>query len=390
MSKGNERPVILRPIDAWFFRDGRPYNENESNQTGVESVFPPSPQTIVGAIRAALARSQGWSGRSRERWNEKLRKSLGDGFEHLGELRFTAPMPARLNGQGNGGDTAEPLYPLPMHVIGLSGRDDETKHNWTLLAPAEKPLLCDQGEVHLPTASGEGLNSSEGRWVTTAGLTRILAGDPPLREHIVPSEALWKQEYRVGLARADETRTAEEGMLYSPVFVRPQRYTVLAVSIAGLASDWRIPELIALGGEGRMAECVEVRPFDLPPAPGPISGSRERRFVVVLLSPLCLAVGADLVAKGPGKGECLPGLDGTRIVSACVGKPIRIGGWNSLESRPLPLRPHLPAGSVFFCECDNGTIESVLSKHGEHLGDMVAYGFGRIVIGAWPNRRGDS
>ncbi|MGO9113613.1 MAG: type III-B CRISPR module-associated Cmr3 family protein [Thermoguttaceae bacterium] len=390
MSDQNERRFILRPIDAWFFRDGRPYNESESNQTGVESVFPPSPQTVVGAIRAALARSQGWSGRNRERWNEKLRKTLGDGFEDLGELRFTVPLPSR----GNGGLTVDPLYPMPLHVVGAHSRNpDDTKPNWTptqLLAPAKVPLLCDQGEVRLPTASGQGLKSGEGRWVTKDGLARILAANPPHLDEIVSSESLWKHEHRVGLARADDTRTAEEGMLYSPVFVRPRPDTALTVTVFGLPNDWHVPKLIAFGGEGRMAECVEVEPFDLPAALNHSIRSADGQFVVVLLSPLCLTVGDGNIVKGLGRGDCLPGIAGTRIVSGCVGKPIRIGGWNSLDNKPLPLRPYLPAGSVFFCECDRGVIDSVLTKHSEHIGDMTAYGFGRIAIGVWPSRGGDS
>jgi len=392
MSKRNERQVVLRSIDAWFFRDGQPYNEGESNQTGVESVFPPSPQTVVGAIRAALARSQGWSGKSRERWNEKLRKTLGDGFEDLGELRFTAPLLARENGLGNGGLTANPLYPMPLHVVGAFNRNlQDTKLTWTpkqLLAPAQTPLMCDQGNVCLPATSVLGLKSSEGRWITKDGLASILAGDPPDYEETVPSESLWKHEHRVGLARADDTRTAEEGKLYSPVFVRPLRDTALSVSISGLPTDWHVPELIALGGEGRMAECLEVEPFDLPVCPGDSIRSVGGRFLVVLLSPFCLSVTADGVAKGPSVGDCLPGFDGTRIASGCVGRPIRIGGWNSLENKPIALRPYLPAGSVFFCDCDDGAIHSVLTKHGEHIGEMNAYGFGRIAIGAWPRPGG--
>ena len=42
-----------------------------------------------------------------------------------------------------------------------------------------------------------------------------------------------------------------------------------------------------------------------------------------------------------------------RVVSACLGRPQRIGGWDSLARRPLPLRSVLPSGSTLFCEVDN-------------------------------------
>ena len=387
MNNESKRQFVLRPIDAWFFRDGHPYNERESNQTGVESVFPPSPQTVVGAIRAALARSQGWSGRSHERWSEKLQKTLGDGFDNLGPLRFTAPLPARLE-RVAGQLVAVPLFPIPLHVVGSVSRCPEhAKPIWTpkvLLAPG-KALVCDQGEMRLPAVSGQGLKTGDGRWITMNGLERILAGEPPDEKQIVSSEALWKYEYRIGLARGDDTRTAEEGMLYSPVFIRPQPDTVLSVTVSGLPSEWSLPELIAFGGEGRMAKCEPVELIDLHTMTEDSIRRDGGRLVVVLLSPLCWSVGNGGVMKGPGVGDFLPGLEGARIISACVGKPIRIGGWNSLKNEPLPLRPYLPAGSVFFCQCD-AAIDSVLKKHDDHIGELTAYGFGHIAVGAWPNR----
>ncbi len=47
--------LIFEPLDTLFFRDGRPFNQGEGNG-GVESLFPPSPTTLVGAARVALAR----------------------------------------------------------------------------------------------------------------------------------------------------------------------------------------------------------------------------------------------------------------------------------------------------------------------------------------------
>ena len=64
------RTILLTPIDAWFFRDGRPYNQGESGQTDVRSLFPPFAPTVVGTLRAALAVGQGWNGR--ESWANEL------------------------------------------------------------------------------------------------------------------------------------------------------------------------------------------------------------------------------------------------------------------------------------------------------------------------------
>ncbi|MEW6637748.1 MAG: type III-B CRISPR module-associated Cmr3 family protein, partial [Actinomycetota bacterium] len=46
----------LEPLDTLFFGDGSPFNAGETGQMEVEGTFPPSPTTVVGALRAAFAR----------------------------------------------------------------------------------------------------------------------------------------------------------------------------------------------------------------------------------------------------------------------------------------------------------------------------------------------
>jgi len=76
------------------------------------------------------------------------------------------------------------------------------------------------------------------------------------------------------------------------------------------------------------------------------------------------------------------GLPG-KIVTACVGKPQPIGGWDSLNHEPLPLRPHLPAGSTWFMEADVSQHDAIVARHGQHIGEHQAWGYGQILIGTW-------
>ena len=103
----NTQEVLLRfdPLDSLFFRDGRPYTKDESEQVGVASQFPPTPATLVGAVRAAAARGRGWDGHGA--WSDDIKKVLGDG-ESLGPLRFRGPVLIR------GGDV---LFPAPANLM---------------------------------------------------------------------------------------------------------------------------------------------------------------------------------------------------------------------------------------------------------------------------------
>ncbi|MCI0538133.1 MAG: type III-B CRISPR module-associated protein Cmr3, partial [Verrucomicrobiales bacterium] len=74
------------PLDTLFFRDGRPYNKNESNSQ-VVSQFPPFAPTLIGAVRAAYARSLGWP---EKEWDIHIKQKLGSGKD-LSPVSFSGP-----------------------------------------------------------------------------------------------------------------------------------------------------------------------------------------------------------------------------------------------------------------------------------------------------------
>ncbi len=384
------RTILLTPIDAWFFRDGRPYNQGESGQTDVRSLFPPFAPTVVGTLRAALAVGQGWCGR--ESWADELHPILGNGFDDLGQLQFHGPFLARED---------ECLFPAPLHLLGCAADHATLAQPYWLPSEFLAPNLIgpvlesDLGPVHFPLpirSKGQRgqLKEPTGLWVTAAGYGRILRGEIPDAETLVPSSALWKSEQRVGLARNHESRAAEEGALYSPEYVRLRRGVELAMLVEGVPEKWEFPKLIALGGESRMAQC-KSRAGELPLLPLPDDIIREsKRFTVSLLTPLCLPRDSSGRLASPMPGQSFPGLRGSTVVSACVGKPVHIGGWNSLKREPLPLMPYLPAGSAWFCEADPTALGSILTSHRRHAGERTAYGFGQIALGAWPQETGET
>ncbi len=360
------KTFALTPLDAWFFRDGRPYEEKEANQADVVSIFPPPARTLSGALRATLARANGWGGHGP--WPDVLNRAFGSGPNELGALSFTGPFLVLKN---------EALWPLPRHVLG------RVEGTWTprvFLRPADATTPCDAGVINLPVIAlpadekREGLKPAETAWVTTAGLRALLAGDLPKAETVVDAKKLWAREPRVGLHRDEHTRTTGEGALYSPSYVRLHRDVALGVGIAGVPEEMSAaPGIFPLGGESRLAHCEAwegealtapvLREKFISDAAGRIA------FTVVLLTPGCFTA---------------PDLPGATIISACVGKPQFIGGWDSLKREPLPLEPFAPAGSVWFCTAARADFDSIHGRHGSHLGSHAAHGFGQINIGLWP------
>ena len=260
-----------------------------------------------------------------------------------------------------------------------------------LLRPGPE-VACDLGDVRLPVAPRtcdeiETLKAGDRWWLTRTGMEAVLRGKrPAATTDVVPSWELWSDEPRIGLERDRTTRTAQEGMLYSTRHVRLKRGVSLGAQIAGVPEDWTLPfgRLVPLGGESRLAECQEWHIdsyLDVPLA----EIAASRRMTVVALSPLDL--GEDVyLGRQP-----IVALGGARVVSACLSRPHRIGGWDSLARRPLPLRSVLPPGSVLFCEgaepgSFRGATEAVGANNGVlKIGARQQSGFGLVALGIWPD-----
>lgn len=364
----------LEPIDSWSFGDGRPNHAGE-DQSDLACLFPPSPLTVVGAIRAAAARALGWSGRQKDPWPKDIVDLLGNGMD-LGRLRFTGPFLAR---------DEKPLFPSPAHLVGTV---DETG-NWKpadLLIPGKEVMtdLCEV-PVALPEPrswSRDGrsgpLHPPRGVWLTARGYTRVLSGEIPSPEDCVYDRDLFVFERRVGLELEADSRTAREAHLYSPVHVRLKRNVGLIIGVSGLDPAIELPELLPLGGEGRLAACRVVNGAFLPVAGNEAPGATWT--CVAALTPLRLLNASgdawDVPRPGDPASRLVTGMNG-EVVSLCIERPLRLGGWDSVQHRPLPLTPHVPAGTVWFIRGDppRPTLTA-------RAGSLTAFGFGHLVAGA--------
>jgi len=366
--------LALSPLDTWFFRDSTPFDRDASPQAGVAGVFPPHPPTVTGAIRAALALRNGWSGSGP--WNGALQQALGARVEDLGALRFTGPFVLRGNA---------PVFPTPLHVVGHAPEGGAWQPV-AMLRPGRSTLASDLGPASrlpevapgFPTVSGR-LEPGARTWVTLDGLRQILTGALPDDDHLLPERELWTAEPRVGIERETGSRTTKDKALYSTRHARLRAGVGIGVSVEGVPEGWKtlVGSMLPLGGESRLASCEPwetAAPVDL--GDGARSGSCP--LTLVALTPVLLSSGA-LWGKDPLSAS------GARVVSACVGAPLRIGGWDSLARRPFPLRNALAPGSTLFCEAgESDPLRRQVERGTLRLGDHTAAGFGLCAVGNGP------
>ena len=365
------RWLLLEPVDAWFFRDGYPFNAGE-DQGVRDTIFPPYPPTVVGAVRAGLARANGWNqGRS---WPDSMNETLGDGFDNLGTLSFQGPFLCRKG---------QLLFPMPLHVAGHTHVENGKRRfePVAFLGPSKEPMTCDLGEVRVPvlpksakpSAANKHPKPPENFFVTKKGMERILAGDLPDGEDCVPAEALYSFESRIGIKRGEETHTTGDASMYAPRYVRLADGVSLAVAVSGIPADWKLPRLMPMGGESRLAACSALETPPVFPKPPAAAG----KSLLIALTP-CSFPGDSWWGAGPGgnAGQLAASLKG-QVVCAAVDRPLGIGGWD-FKHGPRPMEPHVAPGAVWWLDNAEAAGDVI-----EPLGDKHANGFGMALAGAW-------
>ncbi|MBB4302847.1 CRISPR-associated protein Cmr3 [Rhodobium orientis] len=351
----------ILPIDTLMFRDGRPFNQEDEGAGAAESLFPPPPPTLAGAVRLAIAQRAGFPKRD---WPVDL---VGDGVDWqdqetwLGTLAF-GPLMMELGG--------EFLLPAPAHL----GKDNQMALR-LLHLPAEAEFasdwaMPDGGRVLYPRApkGAKGFKALEGHWLTFKGMEAVLEGNTPDQADLIRSDRLLRRESRVGIGVAQDSRRANDGQLYTASFLRLCDEANFCLAIKGLP-DSLSAFVQRLGGEHRQAEFrPDTLVTDLPSSP-----SGTGAYAAIAVSPV-------LLAEEPEPGARINGLPG-ELVSACIPKPFMLGGWDSRTRGPLPLRPVIPAGVVFFMRCSG---DELPPQGRTRVGLSTKWGFGHCLIGRWP------
>ena len=362
----------FRPQDTLFFRDGRPFNQGEGC-AGITSLFPPSPATMVGSIRAAWARAMGWSGRGA--WKNDLSPEqinrLGGDNQEFANLVFKGPLLLH---------DSSFVFPVPVSLIGILS--NQYPKNVVRLVPADHGCRSDMGNtVHFPAQTVddeiEGRKLLEGWWVTRQGFAEIITGNLPADDDYIHATSLWSTEPKIGIAIDHATGRTVESALYSVEHIRLHDKVELVMesndNLQELAELTQVP----LGGEARF--CWLRKELDKSgniPACGLQIEENSLQYAVYVLTPL-----KTLQPPDPGKSFAeLPG----KVVSACQPLPQRWGGWDTVNRCPLPLAPCLAPGSVIFMEVENqDQMNEAKGFHAQTIGLQKSWGFGLIAIGQW-------
>jgi CRISPR-associated protein Cmr3 len=349
---------FVLPDDTLFFRGGEPMELGESHfQT---SIFPPSPETFIGAIRSLIiARGTGGdfegykSGKCQnEPWYQEIGPpdSIPSGFKFFGpflaskfrngdyQLLFSPPSNLFVAREGNGNRFAIST-PKKLKEVRKSGKLEYLMwlniegHDEDIRFKAVPGLLTESGLKKYLNGTIEDLIYKEGN------------GEGA---DIIEQTHLMEDEPRVGIALKKEQlvacRVAHEGRLYQTNHKRFKEGVGFIFFLDGVNS---FPEkdIIGLGGENRTAHYWKIDNRDI------LSKKGEVNFLVTLMPlkvkkvidglPLVDFITEDLEVE-------LPGGIKSEIVSCSLQRAQLFGGWDIAKNEPKSMVPYLPAGSVFY------------------------------------------
>lgn len=407
----------IAPVDSWFFREPRPFGR--SGGVELESVFPPPARTIAGALRSRvgehLGDHRGFAFGQLDLTNnvppiaEAFRASLGD-RNGYGALRLRGPR--LLAAVSDVNPKPKLLFPAPLAVRRSEVAPAARLH---LVRPG-LPVACDlgsrdgiHGKVRLPALPNGALDEPlNHRWITKGGLEAFLTGKPSesLAGGVLSMlDRFFEREFHVGIGRDLTRRVAADERYFQTEHLRPSVVSAttgppcLIVEVSGIdLHQFPMTGPARFGGEGRLAviEALEHKDFRVAaPTPGP-SGA-PAGIILVLLTDADLGGTSEIPGFTPKVGD-----DGTlrwhgtlegiqlRLVSAVLGKHRLEGGWN--VDGPAPVRRLVPAGSVWYFECDDPWAAVLVLHHTQLAGmapdsqEELKIGRGEVAAGVWYER----
>ena len=352
--------LFIEAVDVWLFRDGRPFDASSYHRA--ESMFPPYPTVIQGALRTyeLLRRDVNLND------PQAVQSAVGTA-DDMQELKLRGPFVAkRVNG------LLTRYFPQPADAFSVNGPKSPDR---SYIRPASPPAALPAGvQTNLPAESlnpigfDDPLTKGESRlWVAEEELIKYLRGETA---EAVKAETLFMTEPHIGIGIESSRKTTRDGALYEVEFIRPLTGVGLSVEMQGY-SGWPINGTLALGGESRMGF------YSVQPALTPLLNSGHKitgTFKVYFATPACFELGW----QPKNWNQFFEGQ--VKLISAALTGFDSVGGFDYALRQHKPARRYVPAGSVYYFETDQEvSIKPSVLENGM-TDEGIGMGFGQIIL----------
>lgn len=373
--------LFIEPNDVLMFRDGRPFAGGDDHFA--RGMFPPSPTTIYGALRSHIL-SNHWSEFNKfaskfeeDQIPEDVKAEIGmpDKLGSLALCQFT--LAKRTNSH------IEQLFPMPKDVVKEKGVEDGKPSILTFFNLINSRTITDLpaglSNMWYPT---EKPMEADAGFLSVKEIEEYLSGNLP--SSVIKQKDVYETEERTGVKKNRLTRSVETGRLYSVEYFRLNENVGFAIEVENTKL---LPEsgILRLGGDNRSAGYTEASWINIPTERIIKKIAETKRFKLVLTTPAIFNQG--WLPEGIDADTMQGQINGVeaRLISACIGKPIGIGGYDFVKNQPKIMKKAVPAGSVYYFELKDGKVDNLFEKLWlKSTSDERAHeGFGITLIGGF-------
>lgn len=379
--------LFLQANDTFFFRDGRPFTKGDQSEG--YSIFPPLPSTILGALRTAYIAEYGDLSAF---YGKKMASTIGTP-DSLGSMHLKGAFLA---------DTDEVIYyPIPLDLV-VKKNEKENRLYMLEVCSQSSNLISNGSLTNLLrwNEDNEDVESEINGRLENIDMKEYLFGGHTefTFRHI---EDFVRSEPKIGIERDYKTLTSKDNMLYRINMARFQSQFLnsnerKALSDLGFIVDYQCDEkllgngFLKLGGEGK--SFTYERSLH---NPDPLATEEDqlflkesirsaRAFKLYFATPAIFDQGwlPKWIDKNTYNAEYQSLL--FELITAAVGKPISIGGWDMKKNMPKPTRQAIPAGSVYYFKISDETCADTIVNtfHYQNISDYQAKeGFGLCFVG---------
>lgn len=369
--------IFIEPNDVLMFRDGKPFAGGDDHFA--RGSFPPPPSTIYGALRSHILSVKSGEFETFKNEHAKIPKEITDEIgtsSELGTLAITQFGVAKNNeGQIN------QHFPIPTDIAKEKGKDNGSFYILKPNSIVNDNILTDlpAGLHNVWCATEDALEAASG-FLSKDEMIRYLQGEPP--KTAMEAKAIYQTEERTGIRKSRQTRSVYEGGLYSVEYFRMKKDYGLALEVEG---SKLLPKsgILRLGGDHRSAHYYTCSWKEIDTKPIKDKIAKDKKFKIILLTPVIFKKG--WLPDGIDSNTFEGAINSVKVkmVGACVGKPIGIGGFDIAKGMPKIMNKAVPAGSVYYFELKDGNIDSLFEKIWMKSinNERVKEGFGITLIG---------
>lgn len=346
--------IKIDPLDTLFFRNGKPFTMGDD--TWANGVFPPYPSVVYGSLRSVYFSNHIKELKKANSNDDPTRDLKIKGIYILANNNVYLPLPNDCVKRKGGGDNFVSL--LPKHELTEIKSSCPTQYG---LKSVEEVENVDGGIINIDSFK-EYLKCAKD---FSSSILKVA-------DRVLP-------EPKIGIGINKKSGTSEEGKLYRVDMKRLENLSLI-IDFEGLD----LPEkgMMKLGGEGKAVFYQKFKPiiFSIDN-----SKSDSRKLKLYLSTPATFKKGwlPEWIDKktliGKYKGLKL------ELLTASIGKPIHIGGFDMKAKKPKPMRKAVPAGSVYYFKLIEGDFQEAFSIFNQTpISDFNSeQGFGIAYVGVY-------